>query len=71
MKISVITDEMSSPALKEIVGSVHECVEAARGGKKSYRHALIEVTAHKHILQAFIFDRVLAHKQAVLERDAS
>lgn len=56
MNIKTVTDEISSPALKQIVAYLWDTVDSVRAGKISHQQATVEITGQKHIIQSIALD---------------
>ena len=62
MDIKVLKSEMSSGALQEVVASLVCVIGKVEAAAIPYQQASVEITAHKHVLQALALDWAFAKK---------
>ena len=51
MDVSKITNEISSPALKELATCILKTVEDVRSGKTDYQKGMTELSGYKQVIQ--------------------
>lgn len=62
MNVDIIKKEVKSPALKSIVESLCTLVERVRKGEITYQQGSVEITGHKHVIQALALDWMFSRK---------
>lgn len=56
MNSDIINNEITSPALKEIVASLNSIVERVQTGGITHKQGSVEIAGHKHVIQTVALD---------------